>query len=157
MHIQNPTIVRIWTYLETKIYKNSVNAYSGIFRTLCNVRIVRTLPHSELWHIQNFSIFRTWGIFRILFHRAYSGIFNNDRCNKINFLFFTLILHTFQRNLARLVLARLVFCLTESTYIRRSLWLIPNLGGHFREFFHAEITPYLKHVRIMLETWHSVR
>ena len=30
---------------------------------------------------------------------AYSATFNNDMCNNINFLFFTLILHTFQQNL----------------------------------------------------------
>ena len=34
-------------------------AYSVIFTTLCNARILTTLPHSELCHIQKFGIFRS--------------------------------------------------------------------------------------------------
>ena len=87
-HIQNPRYIQ-----------NSVKAYCGIFRTLCYIRMLRTLSSSDLCHIQNFGIFRTRGVFRILFigHiQAYSDIFNNDSYNNTNFLFFTLILHTFQ-------------------------------------------------------------
>ena len=41
-HIRNPRYIQ-----------NSVKAYSGIFRTLCNTLIQRTLLYSELCHIQN--------------------------------------------------------------------------------------------------------
>ena len=47
-HIQNPIYIQ-----------NSVKAYFGIFRTLFNVRMLRTLPYLELCHIQDFGIFRT--------------------------------------------------------------------------------------------------
>ena len=48
-HIQNPGIFR-----NQDIFRiNSVKAHSNIFRTLCNARILRTVPHSEL--IQNYS------------------------------------------------------------------------------------------------------
>ena len=68
--------------------------YSGIVKTPCNVQILRTLPYSEFWciwdpiHIQN---------------PVYIGICRhfNDNYNNINFLFFALTLHTFQRNLER--------------------------------------------------------
>ena len=49
------------------------------------------LAYWELCYIDNFAISRTRGIFRILFI-----IYRN-----INFLFFTLISHTFQQNLKR--------------------------------------------------------
>ena len=54
-HIYNPTYIQ-----------NSVKVYSGIFRILCNARMLSTLPYLELCHIQNFGIFLTRGIFRIL-------------------------------------------------------------------------------------------
>ena len=89
-----------------------------------------TLVCSEPCHIQNPGLFRTQDIFRTpsrhilayselcvtliylgpelysescLFRhiQIYSDIFNNDSYNNIDFLFFTLILHTFQRNLKR--------------------------------------------------------
>ena len=70
-HIQNPSIFRtqdicICMYIYIYI-QNSVIAYFGIFRMLCNARILRTLLYSELGHIQNFGIIWTQGIFRILF------------------------------------------------------------------------------------------
>ena len=61
-HIQNPGIFRIHD-----MFKNSVKAYSGIFRMLCNTRMLRTLSYSEHCRIQNFGIFKTWDIFRVLF------------------------------------------------------------------------------------------
>ena len=64
-HIQSP-----------KYIQKSVVAYSGIFRRLCNAPIMRTLPYSELCHIQNFGRFKNRGI-RILFIQAYSGIFRH--------------------------------------------------------------------------------
>ena len=30
-----------------------IQAYSGIFGTLCNLRIFTTLPYSKSWHAQN--------------------------------------------------------------------------------------------------------
>ena len=89
-HIQNPRYIQ-----------NSVKVFSGIFRTLCNAWILRNLQYSELCHVHNFGIFRTQGTFRILFICAYSGIFNNNSSNDINFLFFTLIFYFFKRNLKR--------------------------------------------------------
>ena len=91
MHIQIFAIFRVLTYIEPRYVQNPVKVYSGIFRTLCKARILRTLPFSELCHFQNFGIFRTRGIFKILFIKLYSGIFNNDSYDNINFLFFTLI------------------------------------------------------------------
>ena len=58
--------------------QNSVKAYS----------YSAVLAYSELCHIQNFCI-------------GTQDIFNNDSYNNIKFLFFTLILHTFERNLKR--------------------------------------------------------
>ena len=55
-----------WHIKNSRYIENSVKAYSGIFRTLCNAHIVRTLSYSEFCDIQNFGIFRTWDIFRIL-------------------------------------------------------------------------------------------
>ena len=69
--------IQILAYLEPRKIQNSVEAYSGIFRTLCNTHILRTLPYSELCHFQNLGIFRTEGIFRILFIWARSGIFTH--------------------------------------------------------------------------------
>ena len=44
-YIQNPGIFR------TQDISEICQAYSGIFTTLCNARILRTLPYSEFWHI----------------------------------------------------------------------------------------------------------
>ena len=74
--------------------QNSVKAYSGIFRTLCDARILKTLPYSEFWHIGNPRYIRNFvylGTFRLTF--------NNDSYNNVNFLFFALMLKTFRRNL----------------------------------------------------------
>ena len=48
------------------------SAYFGLFRTLYNARILRTLPFSELNHIQNFGIFRTRSVFK---NPVYLGTF----------------------------------------------------------------------------------
>ena len=92
-HIQN-SYSESWHIQNPKYIQNSVKEYSGIFRTLCNARILKTLPYSELWHIQDL---------RYIQNSVYLGtfmhIFNNDSYNSINFLFFPLILNTFQRNL----------------------------------------------------------
>ena len=80
-------IFRILAYLEPEIYSLLCKEYSGIFRTLCNARILRTLPYLKHCHIQNFCMFRTPGIFRILLIFAYSCIFSNDSYSNIKFLF----------------------------------------------------------------------
>ena len=85
-------------------------SYSDIFSHIVvyNTCIFRTLPYSEFWHNQNPRYILNFGnlgpeaysessLFRYI--QAYSGIFNNDFYNNINFLFFTLILNTFQQNL----------------------------------------------------------
>ena len=61
-HIQNPGI-----FIIQYVFLNSVKAYSGIFRMLCNTCMLRTFWYSELCYIQNVGIFRTQGIFRSLF------------------------------------------------------------------------------------------
>ena len=98
-YIQNPGIFRI----------------RDLFRTLPR----HTLAHPEhcvrlaYWEsclTQNFTLFRNLTNLRpqaysesCLFRHtlAFSGILNNDSHSNINFLFFTLIFHTFQRNLKR--------------------------------------------------------
>ena len=77
-----------WHIQNLRYIQNSLKAYSGIFRTLCNFRILRTLPYSEFSH-KHFPMFRTRGIFRILFWLAHSDIFRHavfdDSCNNIFF------------------------------------------------------------------------
>ena len=98
MHIQNPAIFRILVYLRSKIYSE---LWQDIFWHIQN-----TVQRS---HIENPAIFRTFPypdrslaylrpnvysescLLRLI--QAYSGIFNNDSYNNINFRFFTLILH----------------------------------------------------------------
>ena len=114
-HIQNPVnscIFRTLPYLKSwyiqhlRYIQNSVKEYSDIFRTVCNAHILRTLSYSKFCHIQSCGIFSIGGLFKILYIQAHSGIldiFDNDSYNNYNsitfLLFFTLILHTFQRNL----------------------------------------------------------
>ena len=99
-HIQNPGY---------RYTQNSAKANAGIFRTLCNTRILRTLSYSEVWHIQNFAIF---SILPYLGPEAYSKsclyrhIFRHIQAYSIMtvitaltfFYFFQLILHTFQQD-----------------------------------------------------------
>ena len=56
-----------WHIWKLRYIQSSVKAFFSIFRTLCNVGKLRTLPCSELCHIQNVGLFMTRGIFRILF------------------------------------------------------------------------------------------
>ena len=62
-----------------KVFRNC----SGIFRTLYNLAIFRTIICSECWHIQNHDIrkptdiFRTWAIFRNL-SKIYDWEFSNS-------------------------------------------------------------------------------
>ena len=82
-HILKPGIFRTRDILRTLL------RYILTFSARQNARILKTLSYLELYyHIQNFGAFRTQGIFRILFIKVHSGIFNNDRYNNINFLFY---------------------------------------------------------------------
>ena len=65
--------------------------------------MLKTLPCLELYHIH---------------YPVYLGIFNNDSYNDIKFLFFSLIIRTFQQNLKRdcFLTTTLQFqCSTQST------------------------------------------
>ena len=68
------------TFRHNQTYPRIIQAYSGIFRTLCypdifyNYGISRTLTYSEPEayseprYIQNAGVFKIWGIFRTLSH-----------------------------------------------------------------------------------------
>ena len=96
-HIQNPGMFRTRDIVRT--LSRHILAYSK-----CCV----TLSYWELCHIQNFVIFRILAYLGLKAYsesclyrhiQVYSGISNNDSCNHVNFIFFTLIFHTFQRHL----------------------------------------------------------
>ena len=55
-----------WHLWDPRYIHNSVKAYSGILRTLCNAHILKTLPYLELCYIQNYGILLTWGKLRTL-------------------------------------------------------------------------------------------
>ena len=81
-----------WHIQNLRCIQNSIKAYSGIFRTLCDALILRTLPYSELCHIQNLGIFRTRGIFRILFtylEKRHRGKFSGGKGFRRGKLFVT--------------------------------------------------------------------
>ena len=69
-----------------------------MFGMLCNPRMLRTLPYSEFWHIQDPRHIQI-PVYLDRHIPAYSGIFKNESYNNINFLFSALILQTFQQNL----------------------------------------------------------
>ena len=86
-YIQNPVqLFRILPYSESwyiqnlRYIQNYVKTYSGLFRTLCNTHILRTLPYSVLCRI-HFDIFKIRRVFRNLFIYACSAIFNNNSYN----------------------------------------------------------------------------
>ena len=66
------------TFRHNQAYPGIIQAYSGIFKTMCNPGILRNVALSEPWYIQNpppysqppyiqnASIFKIRGIFRIL-------------------------------------------------------------------------------------------
>ena len=73
----------VWHIRNPRYIQNSVKAYPGIFRTLCNTLIRRTLLYSELCHIQNVGLaylgseaYSESCLFRHI--QAYSDIFNNE-------------------------------------------------------------------------------
>ena len=92
-HIQKPGIFR------TQVIFRTLSRHILAYSEHCII-----LTHWEPCHIQNFGICSTWAYSEscLFSHiQAYSTIFNNDKYSNINFLFFILILHTFQWNLKR--------------------------------------------------------
>ena len=86
-HFQNPG-----AYLEPKIFR-TLSRHILTYPERCV-----TLAYLEPCHIQNFAIFR---ILAYLHIQAYSRKFNSDSYHNINFLFFTLMVHSFQRTFKR--------------------------------------------------------
>ena len=86
-----------WHISNRRRIQNSVKACSGILRTLCNARILRTPPYSGLIFaiFRSIGIFRTQGIFRILFIQTHSGTFTNDRIVIITITLFFHLNRTF--------------------------------------------------------------
>ena len=82
------THIQVYSVLFRHIqaYLGIIQIYTGVFRTLCNPGILRTLVCSEPWHfqnqkhIQNPGILRIRGIFRTL-SNIYDGAFceNSER------------------------------------------------------------------------------
>ena len=62
-HIFRHILTYSGIFRKNQTYPGIIQAYSGIFRTLCNLGIFRTLVYSKPWHIQNPGIFRTRGYF----------------------------------------------------------------------------------------------
>ena len=59
-------------------YPGITLAYSGIFKTLCNPGIFRTVVYPEPWHIQNQKLIQNPGIFRTLEYSESPQIQNSD-------------------------------------------------------------------------------
>ena len=53
------TIQTDFRFRDNQAYTGIIQAYSDIFKTLCNPGIFRTVVYPESWHIQNPGIFRT--------------------------------------------------------------------------------------------------
>ena len=86
----------VWHIRNPRYIQNSVKAYPGIFRTLCNTLIRRTLLYSELCHIQNVGC---WHIQdqRHIQNLVYLGTFRHIQTYSI--MKILRFLHTFQRML----------------------------------------------------------
>ena len=78
-------------FRDNQAYSGIIQPYPGIFRTLCNTGIFRTLAYSEpethleLSYIQNPGIFRTRGIFRTLVYSepwVYSQPYQTSRVDQ---------------------------------------------------------------------------
>ena len=54
------------TFRQNQQYPGIIQTYSGIFKTLCNPGIFRTVVYPEPWHIQNQKHIQNPGIFRTL-------------------------------------------------------------------------------------------
>ena len=58
--------LKYYLYKQNQTYSGTLQAYSGMFKTLCNHSIFRTVAYSQPWYIQNAGIFKIRGIFRTL-------------------------------------------------------------------------------------------
>ena len=54
------------TFKDNQAYPGIIQAYSGIFKTLCNPGIFRNVIYPEPWHIQNHKHIQNLGIFRTM-------------------------------------------------------------------------------------------
>ena len=66
----------IGTFRHNQAYPGIIQAYSGIFRTLCYPDIFKTVVYPEPWHIQNQKHIQNPGIFTIL-------VYSEPRCTGI--------------------------------------------------------------------------
>ena len=135
----DPVLCIVWYILRISyiIVNSDIFRIQYVFRTLSkNIREYSerrsTLAYWETCDIQNLAIFRFLaylgpeayrGLYLCRHIQAYSGIFNNDSFNYINFLFLTLILHTFQWSLKRHV-----FWLQRRHFNTRLSLLVRDLG-----------------------------
>ena len=56
------------TFRHNQAYPGTIQAYWGIFKTLCNSEIIRTVAYLEPWHIPNRKHIQNTGIFTTLVH-----------------------------------------------------------------------------------------
>ena len=54
------------TFMHNQAYPRIIQVYSGIFRTLCDPGILKTVVYSEPWHIQNQKHIQNPGMFTTL-------------------------------------------------------------------------------------------
>ena len=54
------------TFRQIQAYPLIIQAYSGVFQTLCNSGVFRTVVYMEPWHIQNQKHVKNPGIFATL-------------------------------------------------------------------------------------------
>ena len=77
------------TFRHNQTYPGIIQAYSGIFRTLCYPDIFKTVVCPEPWHIQNQKHIQNPGIFTTLVHSEPCYI-QNAGIFKIRGIFWTL-------------------------------------------------------------------
>ena len=63
-------------FRHNQVYPGIIQAYSVIFKTLCNPGMFRTLVYPEPWHIQNQKHIQSLGIFRALVYSEPPSILN---------------------------------------------------------------------------------
>ena len=66
------------TFRHNQAYPGIIQAYSGIFKTLCNPGVFRTVVFPEPWHIQNQKHILNSGIFTTLVYSELPYIQNAD-------------------------------------------------------------------------------
>ena len=91
LHIHNPSIFRILTYIEPKIPAKihselCQGMHSGIFRMLHIAPILRTLPYFNMFRVLAYLGPEEYSESSLYRHtQTYSDIFNNNSYNNINF------------------------------------------------------------------------